>query len=268
MGKFKVLEENLRSNYKYGHWMIFRVPMIQQFFYFWSKMIEKKSIIGIPISESNMLETVNIRDVCACLSQSALSKKSNVWKNRPLVNTETIFEVDDNNNTGEEQEIYRNSVLKRVYQLTCTKPVNSLMIADAITAALKEEGFDSTVEPVIITEEELKNYLKTIAQEEQDFGEINTGSSTFVSNKEGSNSLFAGQTLSTRFNRPDEPDCSEIYPRPSEFLSPLAIQLIIDYFEYTRSSFIPISPTNDVRDITGCDPVELNEFFMRNRRQF
>lgn len=254
-----MLEESLRSHYKYGYWMIFRIPMIQQFFYFWSKMIEDKSVIGMPISEANMLETVNIQDVCACLSQSVLSKKSLVWRNQSLG-----YSIDgtEASNSGEQEDLHRASLSKRVYELTSTMPMNPLMIADAITAALKKEGFESTIEPAVITDEELKEYLQKIAHEENNNKAL---LSTSVSNREESGSLFAGDTVSVRFNCHGEPDCPKMYPHPSKFLSPFAIQLIIDCFRYTRSPSTIISPANDVRDITGCDPVELDEFFMKNR---
>lgn len=258
MEQFKMLEESLRSIYKYGYWMIFRIPMIQQFFYFWSKMIEDKSIIGMPISEANMLETVNIHDVCACLSQSALSKKSTVWRKQSLGNTINNIEVGD---TGEQQELYESGLAKRVYELTSTMPMNPLMIADAITAALKKEGFESTIEPAVITDEELKEYLQKIAHEASNKALLLTS----VSNREEPGSLFASDAVSARLDRRSEPDCPIMYPHPSIFLSPFAIQLIIDCFRYTRSPSTIIIPTNDVRDITGCDPVELDEFFMKNR---
>lgn len=305
LGKFCMLEEQLRDSYKYGYYAIFRTPMIQQFFYYWSEMIQKKHSLGLPISESNMLETVNIKDVCNCFAQAALSKKSMVWCNQiqdgqraPSARSGNDDGSSDDTST-DEKNIEESLSLKRVYNLTCTLPMNPLMISEAIRNACKKEGFDTHIKPVVIMEEQLKDYLETIAKEEQNSIELDallsnitmSGNAVFDTSGDGNKqrassadksttaansglfsnlkSMFISNAASSGPIHGGEPDSPEWYPHPSMFLTPLYIKILLNHFRYARSPCPPIVlPTNDVRDITGCDPVELGEFFISNRRRF
>lgn len=81
-------------------------------------------------------------------------------------------------------------------------------------------------------------------------------------------SLFKSDNTS-RFNLGHKDD-PKWYPHPDKYLTPFQIEVILENFRYSRSLCAQVlPPTNkDVRDITGRDPVELDEFFMNNRRQF
>lgn len=156
MRKFHCLEEQLHCTYKYGYWVIFRIPMIQQMFYFWFKMIQSKSAVGMSISESNVLKNVNIKDVCECLCETALSKKSMVWINQ-IQDIESALKTNDINTTNNNNDTYTQDKeephvsIKRVYELASTKHMSIFMIAEAITRAFKEEGFDNEIVPMVIS---------------------------------------------------------------------------------------------------------------------
>lgn len=271
-------------------------------------MIENKSVIGFPISELNVLETVNVKDICESVSQAALSKKSMVWNQQQQqqeVNKDNFDnsssdssssgnEADDNV-IDEQRNKNHGSLLKRVYEIKCTLPMNPSMIAQALSNALQEEGYDAEVEPAVITEERLKDYLKCVSEQgtatvDQVLNSILLGvvdatrrrqqsssQGTQSATTAASGSHFSKLTGSifgssvgdagekTSRSSQDDPNW---YPCPSEVLTPFCIQLIIDHFRVARCPEIPMFPSNDVRDITGREPVQLAEFFMNNRRQF
>lgn len=296
-----MLEEHLRKRFKYGAWVVFRIPFIQQYFYFWTSMIENKAVIGLPISNDNLLETVNVRDICESVCQAALSKKSVVWnQQQDMVNKDKFNNSSDsssgNNEADEKEEIdqQKRVLLKRIYEIKSTQSENPRMIAQSLTDALQEEGFDCDVEPAVITDEQLETYLKLISKQGAvikiealsdsilpGVEAISSSSRTRRSSKAGG-SLFpnfksfftggvgtdtGGSTSDNFSSRPDQDDPNWFHC-PSEFLTPFSIKLIIDHFRVARCPEVPIIPTNDFRDITGREPVELADFFMKNRRQF
>ncbi|KAG2200279.1 hypothetical protein INT47_000272 [Mucor saturninus] len=269
-GQFNLLEEHLRNCFKYGDWVVFRIPMIQQFMYFWSSMIENKSVIGMPIAESNMLTTVNIKDVCECICQAALSKKCIVWGQ-----TKNDDVISDGSSSNSEY-VTTHTTLKRVYGLTSDNVMTLTMIAQALSDALKEAGFSSDVEPATITREQLESYLKFVSEEPAEdkvesfltiiFPDIiakkrNISTGGLLSNFR---SLFIGSEVA----KPCEMDDPNWYPSPPRFLTPFCIQVILDHLNISRQPEIPMLPSSDVRDITGRKPIDLSSFFMKNRRQF
>lgn len=274
-GQFNMIEEHLRNCFKYGAWVIFRIPMIQQYIYFWSSMIENKSVMGMPITEANMLITVNIKDVCESICQAALSKKCMVWHQTKVDDTIS----DDDSSSGSQSEyIPPRTSLKRVYELTSDNIMTLTMMAQALSNALKEEGFSSDIEPATITKEQLESYLKFVSEEPADakiqsflttiFPGFVTKKRTSSASSGGLLSNFKSIFIGNEIPKPCDMDDPNWYPSPSRFLKPFSIQVILDHFNIARQTEIPMLPTNDVRDITGHNPIELDSFFMKNRRQF
>ena len=262
-----MLEEHLRCNYKFGNYVVFRIPLIQQMFHFWSKMMRSKSIIGLPISDTDYLPTVNIMDVCACLCRTALSKNSMAWNS-------------DNESSSQEQRDEDTQSMKRVYDLKSNLSCTPLMIAEAITQAFKEEGFKSSIKSAIFQDEQLEEYMKKLSENHGDdsmesfLSTIDARPTNNDATAEGStgllyslkNLLYGGKTevSKAKFDHPDEPS---LYPSPSTYLTPFLIKVILEHFRYARCSYAPMVPTNDIRDLTGVNPIELAEFFMNNRHQ-
>jgi hypothetical protein len=286
MRQFYEIEEHLRQVHKYGYWIVFRLPFIQQYMHFWSHMIESKSVIGMPLHEMSMIYTVNMNDVCECLAQASLSKKAKVWDSC-VPSHDSLFSAYGNSDSGNNSETIEptNKVFKRVYELICTQPMNVSMIAESLTKALRETGFTVEIDPAMIEDDQLESYLKCIAEKDpkelvplldttapcvkpHDVGSLQQGiRSTFTSASSTFESLFSSTDTSKKSH--DQPsDPKYLLPCPADVLTPFGIQLILDHFRRARLSQEPILPNNDIRDVCGHEPIEFSDFFMRNRHQF
>ncbi|KAI8080956.1 hypothetical protein BDF21DRAFT_338792 [Thamnidium elegans] len=242
----------LMLSMQYGAWVVFRIPLIQQFMHFWSSMIENKSVIGLPMSESDYLLTVNIMDVCECVCQAALSNKCSVWANQ------------------------HESIGSGIYELTCAVPASPYLFSKALSEAVRKDGFDTDVEATVITDEQLENYLKFVSEGKkketesflsvvfQDKGLKRRKTSSESGLLKSFQSLFSDDKAKSSTYEQDDPNW---YPAP-KYLNPFCIELILDHFRNTRSPDMPNMPSSDVFDITGRAPIEISEFFMENRRQF
>ncbi|CEG84421.1 hypothetical protein RMATCC62417_18225 [Rhizopus microsporus] len=250
MCQFLAIEQKLKEFNTFGKWIIFRIPFIQQYLHFWSKMIEDRCILGMPISQTDSLETVHIKDICACVAQAALSKKTMVWGTK--------------------------YPQKRVYELRSAPSPTLYNMAKSLSESLKEDGQAPEIHSAVVTEEQMEHYLKMLA----------SGSSvTKMHRILGSMSLGAcidsykpgllysvyhcvGRILfAAALKEEDDP---RWYPCSADVLTPFCIQLIMDHFKTARNpEWSPVvdNPT-DIRDLTGNDPVPVSRFFMNNRRQF
>lgn len=271
MGKFSQVEGYLRDRYKYGAWVVFRIPLIQQFMHFWASMIENKSTIGLSMSESDYLLTVNIMDVCECVCQAALSKKCSVWANQQDASGSSD---DDEEETA--ADVVARAAIKRVYELTCATPAGLYLISKALSDAVRKDGFDVDIEATIITDEQLESYLKFVSGEKKK--ELETLLSTVYKDKENklkkasseSGSLlksFKAFFIDDKAKVTYDQDDPNWYPAP-KVLNPFCIDLILNHFRNARSPDVPNMPSSDICDITGRAPIEISEFFMENRRQF
>jgi hypothetical protein len=261
-------------------------------------MIEHKSVIGMPMQKMTMLYTVNMNDVCACLAQASLSKRAMVWgpSSASSVGGDGFVPAYDTSSSDSSNELNEQGInstksakaFKRVYELICTQPMNIGMIAESLTKALRETGFTADIEPAKIEDEQLESYLKFIAEQgKKDFKKLDpfldaispyaklrdVGSlqqDTGVAFSSFScvfKSLFSGTEASNdSHDQPSDPKC--LLPCPADVLTPFGIQLVLDHFRRARLLQEPILPNNDIRDVSGREPIELSDFFMRNRRQF
>lgn len=284
IAQFKILEAHLRHHYMYGSWVVFRIPFIQQYMYFWTQMLENKNILGMPISEGDMLMTVNIKDVHECVATASLSKKSMVWTYRkPQLqlqdstilpgrpDDDTSSSSDDNNN---QQRVV---AIKRVYELV-SEPFTVTMMADAMSRALREAGSSFNVDAAILTDEQLETYLKLVAKTKQ------SGAASIQADELNS-ILNATKTLKLSYPRDvlellqsrsslfmehrDHQDSPDVYPCPADTLTPFCIQLILNHFKVARNMIMPpLIPNYDVRDIIGRSPIPIDVFFMLNRKLF
>ncbi|KAI8971961.1 hypothetical protein BDF20DRAFT_948594 [Mycotypha africana] len=286
IGQLRHLEDYTRQQYRYSYYIIFRLPFIQQFMYFWTRMMESRGMVGMPIDHSTYLTTVNIKDVCSCLAQASLSKKSMVWSTqRPLDSSDTTARAEEYNDEGPDNN-NPSTRMRRIYELRSNQQMNFNMIAEALNFALREAGSNLKAEPVVVSEDQLEQYLMSIAKKEgsgvldsldaifpinminkvkQKHVEVGAGinqvlldaKNIFHSTQQGS------QALSGDFQ-----DNPEFYPRPSMVLTHAYIKLILNHFRSARNMKPPIAPCNDVRNITGREPIPLTDFFMSNRQQF
>lgn len=178
IAQFKMMESHMRHHYKYGSWAIYRIPFIQQYMYFWSQMLENKNMLGMPISESDMLVSVNIKDVLDCVAIASLSKKSVVWaSSKPQHhleastmlatgsepnNSDTLSSSDESNDNNDSQV----AAMKHVYELT-SEPLSLVMMSDAMSRALHEAGSSFDVDSAVISDEQLETYLKHVAKSDK-----------------------------------------------------------------------------------------------------
>ncbi|ORE13220.1 hypothetical protein BCV71DRAFT_278714 [Rhizopus microsporus] len=234
----------------FGKWIIFRVPFIQQYLHFWSKMVEDRRILGMPISQTDSLETVHIKDICACVAQAALSKMSMAWGAK--------------------------YPQKRVYELRSVPSFTLYNMAKSLSESLKEDGQAPEIHSAVVTEEQMEHYLKVLASGSsvtnmhRILGSMSLGV-CIDSYKPGIlYSVYHGVgriIFSAALKEEDDP---RWYPCPAEVLTPFCIQLIMDHFKTARNpEWSPVvdNPT-DIRDLTGNDPIPVSRFFMNNRRHF
>ncbi|KAG0786321.1 hypothetical protein G6F16_009961 [Rhizopus arrhizus] len=234
---------------QYGKWVVFRISFIQQYLYFWTKMIESKAMMGMPIAQTDNLETVHVKDICNCVAQAALTKKSMVW----------------------DAHVY---LEKRVYDLKSVPSFTLHNITKSLLDSLKEDGGKvPDVHSVVLTEEQMRNYLQLVARGTKskelthllDSASINLPPAA----KPGlvQNTVYGlTRLLFTQTREEDDPNWC---PYPDD-LTPFRIQLIMSHFQLARNpQWMPVvgSPT-DIRDITGRDPIAISKFFMNNRRRF
>ncbi|GAA5796878.1 hypothetical protein HPULCUR_002256 [Helicostylum pulchrum] len=276
MGKFSEVESYLRDRYKYGAWAVFRIPLIQQFMHFWSSMIENKSVIGLPMSESDYLLTVNIMDICECVCQAALSKKCSVWTNqRQSTDSGSSSDYEEETTTAADPDT--RTAIKRVYELTCAVPGSLYLFSKALSDAVRKDGFDTDVDATIITDEQLESYLKFVSEGKKKETEsllstvfpdkgLNKSRKTSAETSllQSFKALFSDDKAKCFTYEQDDPNW---YPA-SKYLNPFCIELILNHFRNARSSDMPNLPSSDICDITGRAPIEISEFFMENRRQF
>lgn len=279
MGQFNELESYLRDSYKYGAWVVIRLPLIQQLLHFWSSMIDNKSVIGLPMTTDTYLTTINIGDVCECVAQAALSKKSSIWTYQEGTNDE---DDDDDSDYDIREPLDKSpppTAIKRVYELTTTVPMTLDLIAKTLSDAVKADGFDSDIEYAALTDDEVRSYLRFVAGSNK--SDIEAHLSTAFPNKESNpkkqedglifSTLKAFKALFItdldEFKATHDQDDPNWYPSP-KILTPFGIEYIIAHFQNARNSAVHIVPSLDVREITGHEPTELAFFFMKNRRQF
>ncbi|KAI9249047.1 hypothetical protein BY458DRAFT_525915 [Sporodiniella umbellata] len=126
-GGYRETEEYLRRVNGYGPWCIFRVPMIQQYLYFWQAMIEDQSEIAMPLSYDDKLETIHVQDVCRAIAYAVFSARL----------------------PG-----------KRVHALKSNPVLSFQNITESLSHVLGERP---TIQPVIATEEQTKRYLERMS---------------------------------------------------------------------------------------------------------
>lgn len=251
ISQFRDIEKHLETLEEYGKWIIFRIPFIQQYLYFWSKMVQSKAAMGMPISQTDLLETVHVKDICNCVTQVALTKKSMVWE------------------VG--------YVKKRVYDLRSTPAFTFQTMTKSLSDALKEkDGKRSEIHPVVITEEQMDAHLKELSKDVCGQGMadllksvsmeqfLDAANPSLIRNMTSNiGKLFFGTCRA-------EKDSPRWYPRPNEVLTPFCIRLITDLFKISRNpEWNPVvGDPNDIRDITGSVPISISSFFMNNYHQF
>lgn len=290
MRQFYEIEEHLRQVYIYGHWIIFRLPLIQQFMHFWSHMVEHKSVIAMPLNKSNFIHTVNMNDVCECLAQASLSKKVMLWRQpsdsypggdiSAMDNATSSSEDSSESDEQDPDSIKSANALKRIYELI-TQPMNISMISKSLTKALRETGFTGDIEPAKMEEDQLESYLKFIAEQGKEnskktdlsfdaftlYRKSRNTRGAFSSASSVGKILFDGaDTTNASHDQPSDP--KYLFPCPAQVLTPFGIQLILDHFRRARMPQGTILFYNDIRDITGHEPTELSDFFMGNRQSF
>ncbi|KAI7898239.1 uncharacterized protein BX663DRAFT_490236 [Cokeromyces recurvatus] len=257
MGQFKQAENHFRKCFEYGYWLIFRIPFIQQYMYFWKSMIENKSRLGMPMSKHSLLTMVNIKDVLECVSIACLSKKSAVWSAYANSGNES-----DNSSSDDLIKLNKPSSkqlqtggshstgMKKLFMLHSMQPMSLKMIAESLMKALKHDDSGLDIDTIEMEYHELESYLKYIAE---NMDHCSTNPSSFdLASKHKSN----------------HEDHLAWHPMPKEDLKHFQIKLIIDHFKMAHCSDVVAPLNNDVRDILGRDPIELRDFFMLNRRQF
>jgi len=277
---FKMLEAHLRHRYKYGSWVVYRIPFIQQYMYFWIHMLENKNILGMPISEGDMLMTVNIKDVHECVAMASLSKKSMVWtyhEPERHLQASTILPGGPDGDTSSSQQPM---VIKRVYELV-SEPLTLTMMADAMSRALREAGGSYNVDAAVLTDEQLEIYLKLVAKTKQrdaasmdatEWGRILDAAKIRQSSsyQQGVSELLQSRSsLASTAKHRDHQDSPDVYPCPADTLTPFCIQLILNHFKVARNMVMPpLVLNNDIRDIIGRSPISMDVFFMLNRKLF
>ncbi|KAG2205061.1 hypothetical protein INT46_000034 [Mucor plumbeus] len=148
LAQFNILEAHVRYHYKYGSWVVYRILFIQQYMYFWTQMFENQNILDMPISENDMLVT------------------SMVWSYREPQQHLEAFTIlsgghDTATSSSSDESNQQPTAIKRVYELT-SEPLSLVMMADAMSRALREAGSDFDVDAAVISDEQLESYLKFV----------------------------------------------------------------------------------------------------------
>ncbi|CAO3616714.1 unnamed protein product [Mucor fragilis] len=284
IAQFKMLEAHLRHHYKYGSWVVYRIPFIQQYMYFWTHMLENKNMLGMPISEGDMLMTVNIKDIHECVAIASLSKKSMVWTYREperQLKASTILPggSDGDTSSSSDDSNQQPVAIKRVYELV-SEPLSLAMMADAMSRALREAGGSFSVDAAVLTDGQLETYLKLVAKTKQsgaasiqadEWARILDAAESLQPSsyqQDISQLLESRSSLATTKHR-DHQDSPDVYPCPAGTLTPFCIQLILNHFKVARNTTMPpMVPSNDIRDIIGRSPIPIDVFFMLNRKLF
>ncbi|KAI9472049.1 MAG: hypothetical protein EXX96DRAFT_345094 [Benjaminiella poitrasii] len=257
MRQFKQAEDYFRNCFQYGYWLIFRIPLMQQFMYFWRNMIESKNKLGMPLPKDCTLMTVNVRDVLECISVACLSKKSSVWsaysnQEDDTSSSDDLFELPNPaKSRGKLADAPRASGMKKMFMLKSMQPMSLKMIAESLMHALQEEGSNLKIDTMVMKDDELRSYLKFVSEDS-----VGGHSDSPLSEADVSKS---------KSHHEDHPAWN---PVPKWDLMPFQVELMLDHFKMARFSDMPILLEDDIRDILGREPIELREFFMMNRRQF
>ena len=279
----------MRYHYKYGSWVVYRIPFIQQYMYFWTQMLENENMLGMPISKDDMLTTVNIKDVLDCVTIAALSKKSMIWSYREPqrhLEASTILPGSHNGDTSSssDENNQQATAIKHVYELI-SEPLSLVMMADVMSRALREAGSGFDVDAAVISDEQLVSYLKLVSKPSSfNVEELKSTLNNVTKIKDDVQNIsrdiddFADRPLSflqgnsfidgILFKNREHQDSPDLYPCPDATLTPFCIQLILNHLKVSRNNMPPIVPNNDVRDITGRVPIPIDIFFMLNRKLF
>ncbi|CAO3674379.1 unnamed protein product [Rhizopus stolonifer] len=202
--QFQITENHLKQLNEYGNWVIFRIPFIQQYLYFWSQMISSQCVLGMPMSQTDHLETIHVKDICRCVAQAVLTKKSMVWQ----------------------------TLEKRVYDLRSTPSLNLSQMAKSLSDSLQHPELCS----VIITEEQMECYLRMLSKDQAMTRLLESAAKGKVESprpgmvQQGIQSLI--QVLSAPLG--DE-DRLKWYPDPAKVLTPFCIRLILEHFKVSRN---------------------------------
>ncbi|KAG1467886.1 hypothetical protein G6F56_004156 [Rhizopus delemar] len=240
--QFREIEEHLKEMNEYGKWVILRVPFIQQYLYFWAKMIEDKAMIGMPIAQTDVLETVHVKDICDSVAHLVLNKRLATW------------------------DIH---IEKRMYDLRSVPTFSLYDLTQSLSDSLKEDGKTPDINSVVLTEEQMQSYLECVAEGSKKMKTLldSVSHNLPAVPKTGILVSIVSGVFSMLWTHKDQDD-----PRwyPTDALTPFSIQLIMNHFQLARNpQWLPeLGNPTDIRDLTGVDPIPLSEFFMNNRRRF
>ncbi|CEP14243.1 hypothetical protein [Parasitella parasitica] len=270
MAQFSMLESYMRHQHKYGSWVVYRIPFLQQYMYFWRLMFENKNAFGMPISQGDMLTSVNVKDVLDCVAIASLSKKSMVWTYREPhrhLQASTILPggPDGGTSSSSDDSSQQTRAIKRVYELT-SQPLSLATMAYAMSRALRKAGSGFDVDAAVISDEQLESYLKLVAKSAKN--RTSSANNEEIQRIFDTITRFTDEPQQTVLKDREHQDSPDLYPCPADTLTPFCIHLIMSHFKVARNTMPPMVPNNDIRDITGRMPIQMDAFFMTNRRLF
>lgn len=202
-------------------------------------MISSQCVLGMPMSQTDHLETIHVKDICRCVAQAVLTKKSMVWQ----------------------------TLEKRVYDLRSVPSLNLSEMAKSLSDSLQQPELCS----VIITKEQMECYLRMLSKDQAMARLLESAAKGKIESPRPGMVQQGIQSLKHILSAPlDDKDRLKWYPDPTKVLTPFCIRLILEHFKISRNpQWMPVvgGPT-DVRDITAHDPISVSKFFKINHRRF
>ncbi|ORY94746.1 hypothetical protein BCR43DRAFT_550892 [Syncephalastrum racemosum] len=248
LSEYKRIEELIREKFAYGRWCIFRIPFTQQTLYYWSHMVEERGMLAMPLPSEVALQTVHMHDLCDAVATLILSprKQENPLK-RPSHH-------DNEEDDGEGEVDIPEQSLKRIYELTSACPYTGRDMARKLAEALGAQEED--IQYAEISCEELKEYLEQAAREEDQPRKSWLARATEL--------VISDSTQPDLIGHPDRP---ALRPRPRRYLTPVFIEFLMDWFDTAKR--VPLDKTtDDLRELTGREPIDLAQFFVDNSKEF
>lgn len=229
----------------------YSIPVPQQCLYFWSRMVEERGMLAMPLPSEVAVQSVHMHDLCDAVATLILSPRK---QNNSLKRQFQDEEYDSESGDGEGEVDIPEQSLKRIYELTSACPYTGRDMARKLAEAL--DTHEDGIQYNEISSEELKQYLEQAAREEEQ---------PEKSWLERATQLVTGDPA-----QPDligHPDRPALRPRPRRYLTPAFIEFLIDWFDTAKR--VPLDKTtNDLRDLTGREPIDLAQFFVDNSKEF
>ncbi|KAI8391156.1 uncharacterized protein BYT42DRAFT_610409 [Radiomyces spectabilis] len=163
IGEYRALEDHLRTKYSFGRWCILRAAFFHQYFYYWSRMIEERGELGMPLPAEDSMLTVGIMDVCNAVGNLILGSKKQI--------------LEDNREDEEEDYGLSAAVSTRMFSLTGPHNYSGNALVHRLNQIFEGDGEIKYTET---STDDMRKYLESMTMQTTDITRLESNVPGFL----------------------------------------------------------------------------------------